>query len=132
MSVDIIERILNKEGLHARIQKKVPSLSENNISARFAWGKAHEDWKFEDFRRIVYSDECRVVAKHNNVHFVRKYCTKDDYRYYQQDGATCHTSKKSMEYFNKKGIRIFEHPAKSPDLSPIEHIWPHLKEGIWK
>ena len=41
------------------------------------------------------------------------------------------TSRHSMDYLKSKDIRTFPHPAKSPDMSPIEHIWPALKEGIW-
>ena len=37
-----------------------------------------------------------------------------------------------MDYLKSKDIRTFPHPAKSPDMSPIEHIWPALKEGIWQ
>ena len=37
-----------------------------------------------------------------------------------------------MTFLNDRSIRILEHPAKSPDMSPIEHIWQALKERVWK
>ena len=45
-------------------------------------------------------------------------------------------------WFKSQGIRLFDRPAQSPDLSPIEYLWKHLKKrsngyarpakGVWK
>ena len=37
LSYDIINRILNTNGLRARIAKKAPKLTEDNIKKRFEW-----------------------------------------------------------------------------------------------
>ena len=55
-----------------------------------------------------------------------------DYKLFQQDGATCHTSKHTKSFLTDQKIRMMEHPAASPDMSPIEHIWPSLKNKVWK
>ena len=43
---------------------------------------------------------------------------------FQQDGARCHTAKKTLEWFKKKNVNVLSiFPARSPDLNPIEFMW---------
>jgi len=52
---------------------------------------------------------------------------------FQQDNASCHKSRESIEaleiIFGKNQIWW---PANSPDLSPIEVVWPILKQELSK
>jgi hypothetical protein len=57
--------------------------------------------------------------------------------YFQQDGATCHTSNESMALIN----RIFMDsvisknlwPSRSPDLTSVDYfLWGYLKECVYK
>jgi transposase len=50
--------------------------------------------------------------------------------YFQQDGASSHTSKSTKAWFSCEDIPLFFHPANSPDLSPIEPVWHELKKLI--
>lgn len=52
------------------------------------------------------------------------------YMYFQQDNASCHKSKKTLRWFGKEQVQLFFHPPNSPDLSPIENLWPVLKHRI--
>lgn len=54
-----------------------------------------------------------------------------DRNYLQQDNANVHTSHKTMAWLSN-AISIFDWPAKSPDLNPIEHMWPALKEKLFQ
>jgi transposase len=48
-----------------------------------------------------------------------------------QDGARSHTAKKSMEVIQELvGNRLHKHPAKSPDLNPIEDMWSYLDRKV--
>lgn len=60
--------------------------------------------------------------------------------YFQQDGATCHTTRPNMEILRQKfpGRVIsrygdVEWPARSPDLSPLDFfLWGYLKGRIYR
>lgn len=52
---------------------------------------------------------------------------------YQQDGAPIHTAKIIKRFFEEHGINwIKDWQAYSPDLNPIEHVWPPLKEKMYE
>jgi hypothetical protein len=47
-----------------------------------------------------------------------------------QDGATCHTSDKTINRLSDKCIICPEWPPNSPDLNPIEMIWGIIKQQL--
>jgi hypothetical protein len=49
---------------------------------------------------------------------------------FQQDGAPSHTRKSTKKHIAELGIKLFPHPASSPDISPIEPLWHNLKSGV--
>ena len=50
---------------------------------------------------------------------------------YQQDGARCHTSYRSIQFFNEHDIPLLPWAANSPDMNPIENIWSLLKKRVF-
>jgi hypothetical protein len=49
---------------------------------------------------------------------------------FQEDGASCHRAKSTKAWLKRNSILSFAHPAKSPDLSPIESVWHVMKSKI--
>lgn len=50
-------------------------------------------------------------------------------KFFLQDGAPCHTSKKVMAFLREKeeSFSIMDWPGNSPDLNPIENVWSYMK-----
>jgi hypothetical protein len=46
---------------------------------------------------------------------------------FQQDNATSHKAKQTQNWFKAHGIKLLFHPANSPDLNAIKHVWHELK-----
>lgn len=51
---------------------------------------------------------------------------------FQQDNATCHTSRRTMTWFAEQGIEVMPWPAISPDLNPIENLWSYMQYKVYE
>ena len=56
--------------------------------------------------------------------------TKSRTSVFMQDGATCHTSRRSMAWLAKQGVPVLSWTGQSPDQNPIENLWREWKRII--
>ena len=83
----------------------------------------------------------KIQGTINSDHYIKilKYCAVPSMQhlypgggdcFFQQDNATCHTSKKVTQWFSENDIRVIPWPGNSPDMNPIEHIWDYIDRKI--
>ena len=49
-----------------------------------------------------------------------------------EDGAPVHRAKVAKSFRDNNLMESFPHPAQSPDMNPIEHVWYLMKRAINK
>ena len=51
---------------------------------------------------------------------------------FMQDNSPIHTSKLACAWFKENGWVVAKHPAYSPNMNPIEHVWVYIKRQLHK
>jgi transposase len=68
-----IRRILVKVGgLKSRRAAKKPFLSEKNRIARLKWAREHLNWTFDDWKKVLWSDESKFLLRKRGSRLVRR------------------------------------------------------------
>ena len=49
---------------------------------------------------------------------------------FQQDNARPHVARHTMNLLRANNVNVLNWPVKSPDISPIEHVWDHLERKV--
>ena len=51
---------------------------------------------------------------------------------FQQDNIAIHNASITKKYLLEQKIRLFDHPACSPDLNPIENLWGLIVAKVYE
>ncbi|KAL4500873.1 hypothetical protein ABPG72_020107 [Tetrahymena utriculariae] len=62
---------------------------------------------------------------------ITKRALKNKNAYFQQDNAPSHSAKKVEKFLSENKIKVLYWPPQSPDMSPIENVWAHIKNQLY-
>lgn len=71
---------------------------------------------------IINTDKYLQILEKSLIPTLLEAVASEESFIFQQDGAACHTSKKSLKRFADNNIPILERVASSPELLPIETL----------
>jgi transposase len=72
VSIRTTKRILNKFGLFGRVGALKPLLNNKQRVRRYKWCKAYFNWKPDQWRKVIYSDECQFQIFSSSRTYVRR------------------------------------------------------------
>ena len=68
---------------------------------------------------------CQQIVTPHILPFIRRHNAT-----LQQDNARCHTARFTRDLLQRNNVNVLDWPARSPDLSPIEHMWDMLGRRV--
>ncbi|GFW94058.1 HTH_Tnp_Tc3_2 domain-containing protein [Trichonephila clavipes] len=134
-SRETIRRRLTEVGLRSRRPLRRLPLTPHHRQCRLDFCRPRATWSVTDWRRVIFSDESRfsLSADDHRTRVWRRSGQRSDPAFiveqhtaisqgaiFQQDNARPHTARLSQQCL--QGYDVLPWPARSPDLSPIEHV----------
>ncbi|GFX32805.1 transposable element Tc1 transposase [Trichonephila clavipes] len=129
VGVAIVPQTISRHLAEANLKSKRPfralPLTPEHRQLRLQWCQARSIWNFTDWQKVVFSDESRFVlgTDDNRVQVWRCPGT-----IFQQVNARPHTARVAQDFL--RYFQTLPWPARSPDLSPVEHVWDQLKRQV--
>lgn len=91
---------------------------------------------------VSYDNRTGLVIVDNNLN-ANRYCNEilrpqvlpfiqrhGQHVIFQQDNARAHTARQTTLFLQQNNVNVLEWPARSPDMSPIEHLWDELGRRV--
>ncbi|GFW21272.1 transposable element Tc1 transposase [Trichonephila clavipes] len=128
-----ISRHLAETNLKFKRPFRVLPLTPEHRQLRLQWCQARSMWNVTDWQKVVFSDESRFVlgTDDNRVRVWRRsgpFGNGLPGAIFQQDNARSHTARVAQDFL--RHFQTLSRPTRSPDLSPVEHMWVHLKRQL--
>ncbi|GFU81119.1 transposable element Tcb1 transposase [Trichonephila clavipes] len=129
VGVAIVPQTISRHLAEANLKSKRPfralPLTPEHRQLRLQWCQARPMWNVTDWQKVVFSDESRFVlgTDDNRVRVWRR-----PEAHFQQDNARPHTVRVGQDFLRHFSTLLCS--ARSPDLSPVEHVWDQLKRQM--
>ncbi|GFX24436.1 transposable element Tc1 transposase [Trichonephila clavipes] len=127
-----IFRHLAEANLKSKRRFRALPLTPEHRQLRLQWCQARSMWNVTDWQKAVFSDESRFVlgTDDNRVRVWRRpgsgsFLNGLPGAIFQQDNARPHTARVAQDFL--RHFQTLPWPTRSPDLSPVEHVWDQLK-----
>ncbi|KAL4473452.1 hypothetical protein ABPG72_012131 [Tetrahymena utriculariae] len=121
------------------IQATLKEFDDVDISIRSVQ-RFNKQWREEQSLEIKYSKQKKsidgVMNSDKHIDILKEFYNNcahllDVKTLFQQDYASCHVSHQTNQWFSDENIKLLHWPPHSPGLSPIQNIWPLIKQHIW-
>lgn len=119
-------RVWNKEG---HLPPTSPTVKHPTTVMVWSMMSANGTGRLHIVEGTMNSDRYIDVLKNRMIPQAREWYPDSEFTF-MQDGAPCHTSKKSMSYLRSENIDVLEWPGNSPDLNVIETMWAIMKRRL--
>ncbi|GFT99699.1 transposable element Tcb2 transposase [Trichonephila clavipes] len=141
--VAIVLQTISRHLAEANLKSKRPfralPLTPEHRQLRLQWCQARSMWHVTDWQKVVFFDESQFVSGTNDNHVRVWRCPGERYnapltvlrhtaRTADQDNARPHTARIAQDFL--RHFQTLPWPARSPDLSPVEHVWDQLKRHM--
>ncbi|GFX00065.1 transposable element Tc1 transposase [Trichonephila clavipes] len=128
-----ISRHLPEANLTSKCHFRALFLTPEHRQLRLQWCQARSMWNVTDWQKVVFNDESRFVlgADDNRVRVWRRpgpFLNGLPGAIFQQDNARPHIARVSQDFL--RHFLTLPWAARSPDLSPVEHVWDQLKRLV--
>ncbi|GFU87113.1 transposable element Tc1 transposase [Trichonephila clavipes] len=137
VGVAIVPQTISRHLTEANLKSKRPflalPLTPEHRQLRLQWCQARSMWNVTDWQKVVFSDESRFVlgTDDNRVRMWRRpgpFLNGLPGAIFQQDNARPHTKRVAED--SLRHFQTLPWPARSPNLSPVEHVWDQLKRQM--
>ncbi|GFX46928.1 HTH_Tnp_Tc3_2 domain-containing protein [Trichonephila clavipes] len=129
VGVAIVPQTISRHLAEANLKSKRPfralPLTPEHRQLRLQWCQARSMWNVTGWQKVAFSDESRFVlgTNDNRVRVWRR-----PGAIFQQDIARPHIARVAQDFL--RHFQTLPWPARSPDLSPVEHVWDQLKRQM--
>ncbi|GFW69950.1 transposable element Tcb2 transposase [Trichonephila clavipes] len=123
----------NEANLKFKRPYRALPLKPEHRQLRLKWCQARSMWNVTDWQNVVFSDESRFVlgTDDNRVRVWRHagpFLNGLPGAIFYQDNARPHTARVSQDFL--RHFQTLPWQARSPDLSPVEHVLDQLKRQM--
>ncbi|GFV28290.1 transposable element Tc1 transposase [Trichonephila clavipes] len=128
-----ISRYLSDANLKSKRPFRALPLTPEHRQLHLQWCQARSMWNVTDWQTVVFSDESRFVLEtdDNRVRVWRRpgpFLNGLPGAIFQQDNVRPHTARVAQDFLRHFQTLLW--PARSPDLSPVEHMWGQRKRQM--